>query len=267
MTEEVMNQEQPQSTTAEDEAAFEAAFAETRGDEPPIEATPEPEPEPEPQAEPEPEPEPIVVAGLTEAQVKARFAELEDLKAQLRQVHGRFGELNGKLVQMQQPNAPREISADTFEDLQADFPELAAGIAKGLSKISMGGSTQAPVDLAPLEQKFSQEIERIQKQSEIKLLTLKHRDWQTIRNSDDFKVWEGTLPEEERETLENSWDALYLSDQFDRFKDWRDKAQVVKQTKQKRLEAATTPRGVASTPNTINDDDAFSSGFKGIRRA
>jgi hypothetical protein len=272
MTEEVQDQEvQQSSTTAEDEAGFEAGFAEARGDEPPTaESQPEVTPDPNAETEPEVEQEQPVLAGLTESQIKAALAkanEVDELRAQLRQIHGRYGDLNGRLTQMQQSAAPREVTAEMFEELNAEFPELAAGIAKGLSKLPLGGQPQTQVDLAPIEEKFTQGLDRIQKQAEIKLLSMKHRDWQTIRESDDFKVWEGTLPEDERNELENSWDALYLSDQFDRFKGWRDRAQAARQTKQKRLEAATTPRGVVSTPPTVNDDDAFFSGFKQVRRA
>ena len=261
MTEEVQDQEVQQSADLYDDG-FEAGFAEARGDEPP---TPEPQSEPEPEAKAEPVPEPEVQ--LTQAEIKAYLVQIDDLKSQLRTVHGRYGDLNSRLSQMQQPGAPREVTAEMFEDLNSEFPELAAGIAKGLSKLPMGSQAQAPVDLAPMEQRFNQELDRIQKQSELKLLSMRHRDWQTIRNSDDFRLWEGTLPEPERNELENSWDSLYIADQFDRFKTWRSKAQEVKQTKNKRLEAATTPRGVSSTPPTVNDDDAFMSGYKSIRRA
>ena len=264
MTEEV----QVQETTAQDEAAFEAAFAEARGDEPPTEvAQPEPETEPTAEAEPAaPEPEPEIQ--LSPSEIKAYLVQIDELKAQLRQVHGRYGDLNSRLTQMQQPGSPREVTAEMFEDLNAEFPELAAGIAKGLSKLPMGSQPQAPVvDLAPIRDELNQEIEKIRTQSKIDLLSMRHKGWQATRASDDFKVWEGMLPKEEFDELNTSHDAVYLAEQFDRFKEWREKAQTKRQTKTQRLEAATTPRGAASTPPTVSDEDAFMSGYKNIRRA
>lgn len=279
MTEEVQAQEQEvQTETAADDGAFMAGFAEARGDEPPTQPEPKPETTPEPEAVQEPvaEAEPVeepVFAGLTESQLKAALAkvqEFDELKANIRRLDGRYGEFNARLQQvMTQPQGKVEITAEMFEDLNRDFPEFAESLVKGLSKLPIGGSVQAaaPVDLTPLREEVTSDLDQWKRDYELKLLAMRHRDWRDLRETDDFKIWEGTLPAEEREKLNTSWDALYVADRFDEFKAWRDKAQTNKQQKTKRLEAATTPRGAATGPSQINDEDAFMAGFKNVRRA
>ena len=271
MTDEVQTQEQ-------DDAAFNAGFSEARGDEPPTEEVKVEEPAaedvaPEPVAEEPPAPE-VVFAGLTEDQLKAALAkasEVDDLKGQVRQLFGRLGEYNAKLQQVSQTaGQPTKITGDQLKRLHENWGELANDLAEDLSGLTLG-SNAAPFDptelRSELEQKFSDELDKIKKDSELKMLKMRHKDWETIRSSDDFALWEQTLPPDERQTLAESWDAMYVADQFDRFKDWRSNAQSAKQQKQQRLEAAITPKGApAPAPNSINDDDAFFAGFKQVRR-
>lgn len=273
MTDEVKQEELVESHV-DDDAGLEAGFAEARGDEPP---TPEPvadEPTAEsetpstdePAAEPEvPQP---VFAGLTEDQLRAQLAkagEVDDLKAQVRQLFGRFGEVNAKL---QQSHQPMKITPDAFAKLRENYGDLADALAEDLSKLPLGGGSQPNVDLAPIQEQFQQELAKIKQESEMKLLAMRHRDWQTIRTSPDFSLWEQTqLPAEERTRLNESWDALEIADYFDKFKDWRSKSQQQKQQKQSRLEAAVTPtRGAPANVTAINDDDALVSGWKSVRR-
>jgi hypothetical protein len=266
------------STEQEDVAAFEAGFSEARGDESPISETteevsttePEPAAEPEPTPEPEPEPE-IVLAGMTEEQLKsvlAKAGEVDDLKSQVRNLFGRLGEVNGRLQQQAQvANQTRRIGADQLQRLRASYPDLADDLAEDLSNIALGGGqTVQEFDSSALKQEFSQELERIKQANEAKLLSIKHRDWVDVRASDDFKLWEQTLPTEVYHELNNSWDAVYLADKFDEFKEWRAKAIESKNQKRDRLSAAITPtRGNARSTHTVADDDAFLAGFKAVR--
>ena len=98
------------------------------------------------------------------------------------------------------------------------------------------------------------------------MLSMLHRDWQTVRQSDDFVLWENQLPEAERIELNASEDPLFVADKFDTFKEWRSKSQEVKQSKQQRLAAAVILIcGVFATPAAVNDDDAFLAGFTQVR--
>ena len=267
--EEVVEQE---DTTQQDDAAFEAGYAEARGEEPPTQPEPEQqEPEQEPVVEEAPEPEPIF-AGLTEDQLKSALAkagEVDELKSQVRQIFGRLGEFNQRIQQAQSATGGAKLTAGQLNKLRSEFPEMADLLEQDLSGLSVGGQ-QNSFDPTPmrdeLQQGFRAEIDRVNKENEKKLLSIRHRDWQTIRDTDDFKLWENTLPVEDRQSLNESWDAMYIADRFDEFKAWRSKAQSSKQQKQSRLAAAVTPRGVQSQPtSTVNDDDAFMAGYKSVR--
>ena len=232
MTDEVQNQEQEEvsQTTEQDDAGLEAGFAEARGEEPPTQEPtaeqPSAEPEPEPAA---PEPE-VVFAGLTEDQLKAALAkanEVDEMKVQLRQAFGKLGEFNSRIQQIQNAAAagqPTKVTADQLKRLNANFPEFADDLAEDLSYLTLAGGVQQ-FDPTPmreeLQQSFSAELDRIKKENETKLLSIRHRDWQTISKTDDFKLWQSTLPAEEVKALVESWDAMYLADKFDEFKAWR----------------------------------------------
>jgi len=275
MSEELKQEDQQEvvSTVEQDDAAFESGFAEARGEEPP---TPEPEPEqaePEQAAAPEAAPEPeVVFAGLTEDQLKsalAKVGELDEMKVQLRQAFGKLGEFNARLQQAQTASGGK-MSAGQLVKLRAEFPEMADLLEADLSSLSVGGNAPS-FDPTPMREEmqheFKAELDRIERKNEMKLLSMRHRDWETVRQSDDFRLWENTLPTEERQALNDSWDAMFIADKFDEYKSWREKAQTSKQQKQDRLAAAVTPRGVPNAkPSTINDDDAFMSGFKAVRR-
>ena len=273
MEDEVKEQELNQE---QDDAAFEAGFAEARGEEPPTQPEPAAEvaespeqQETEEQSEEtvEAEEEPLY-AGLTESQLKAqlaRVAEIDEVKAHVRQAFGKLGEMNQKLMSVQSASA--KLSPGQLKKLSSEFPEMAALLEEDLSSLSVGNNGFDPTQIRQeLEGKFSAELQQIKQEQELKMLSMRHRDWQTIRSSDDFRVWEQTLPTEERQKLNDSWDALYVSDKFDEFKSWRDRAQSTKQHKTQRLAAAVTPTGVPKAgPSTINEDDAFLAGWKSVR--
>lgn len=268
MTDEVIQQEQ------EDDAAFEQGFAEARGEESPTtESHEEPvsqeesqETEEAQEAQEEPQEEQLY-AGLTESQLKAqlaRVAELDEMKQQVRQAFGKIGELNAKLQQAQ--TAKATLSPGQLKRLASEFPEMAALLEEDLGSLSVGGNQFDPSPLVNELHATKQQFEEAKQEQEKKLLSIAHRDWQTVVASDDFTLWKQTLPSEERQTLDTSWDALYIADKISEFKEWRGKAQTSKQQKTKRLEAAVTPQGITKAgPSAINDDDAFLAGFKAVR--
>lgn len=269
MTEEVLEQ---QENTQEDDAAFDAGFAEARGEELPTQ--PEPEKRAEESTAPveaeQPAQEPVVeeplYAGMTESQLKAALAkvgEVDEVKQQVRQAFGKLGELNQKLMAAQ--TATAKLSPGQLKRMTEEFPEIAKILEEDLSSLSIGG--QQTFDPSPLQSEFKTQLEKIKAEQEVKLLTMAHRDWREATSSDDFKVWAQTLPQDERQKLNDSWDALYLSDKITEFKSWKEKAQTsTQQQKQNRLAAAVTPTGVPkATPTTINDDDAFMAGFRSVR--
>ena len=265
-----------------DDAAFAAGFAEARGDEPPAEEAKQEEQQPEEVAEEvkqeEAQPEEVaeaepVTAGLTDAQLTsllAKVPELENATAdQIRKVYGKIGEMQGALnaLKANGSGGKARLVVNENDPVYDDFPEFKRMLA-GLSVEGVsGGAEFDPASIEPiLEQRTKAVREEVSREMEQKLLTLQHRDWQSVVSGDDFKVWSQTLDAETQSKLGESWDAMYLGEKIGEFKEWRDRTKNVSQTRQNRLQAAVVPQGTpAVAPQSLNEDDAFLAGWKSAR--
>lgn len=264
-----------------DEDSFAAGFAEARGDEPPTEETKtveeqveEPvaqEPQTEEPTEAPTEAPQTVLAGLTEEQVKelllkaGKYDELSGkVDSEIRKLHGRFGELNQKVQ-----SAGAKLSPEKMTRLREQYPELADLLVQDLSEALTVGQASG-VDPQAIDQLMNQRLavqeQRIQQEMEKRWLTAQHRDWKDIAGSEDFALWKATQPDDVKNALENSWDAMFLSDKLTEFKSWKAAATKSKETKQKRLEAAVLPKGNSAPPSTIQDEEAaFLAAFRAAR--
>jgi hypothetical protein len=245
--------ELPQEEAApESDAAFEAGFS---GEEPK-----------------EPEPEPPKLANLTDEQLTellAKAAEVDKLREQQSKVFGSLGSLKQSIDALR--NQPRptatavQVTKANLSKLSEMFPEMAEALASDLSGVLQGGS--APDSTAmeqQLEQKFNQQLQATQMKFEKKVLTAMHPDWQEVVSSTEFSQWRDTLSDEAKQQLETTWDAEIVGSALSSYKDWKSKAVQGQQAKQRRLQAAITPRGSAQAPVTT-EDDAFLMGFKKAR--
>lgn len=286
MSEEIQQEQtqEQQIDVAQEEAAMEASFAESRGEEPPVTVEAEQSPETgEQQTEPvkaEAKQE-VLIAGLTEDQLKAallKAGQVDELNTQLRKAFGRMGELQGHIQQLRQSSGSGgvKLSADKLKRLSSEFPEMAQMIAEDLSEALQGSGGGAAFDPAQMDQFVTERLTasetKIHQEMEKRWLTRQHKDWQTVVNSDDFGLWvQNVLPKEEAAALGNSWDAEFISDKLSEFKSWRDQsagtANRSKENKQKRLEAAVAPTGNRGEPNaTMSEDDAMEQAFRAARR-
>lgn len=281
---------QQEVDVSQQDLAMEAAFAEARGDEPPAEepkAAGEPAPaeseqqpdaqvdEQQPAEEAQP---PVLIAGLTEDQLKAallKVGQVDELNGQLRKAFGRMGELQGHIQQLQKSGSGGvKLSADKLKRLSSEFPEMAQMIAEDLSE-ALGSGGGPAFDPSQVDQLVSERLtaaeEKIQKEMEKRWLTRQHKDWQQVVASDDFNLWvQNVLTEEEAEQFVNSWDAEYVSEKLSEFKRWNQQsidAKRSKEEKQKRLESAVTPSGTRSEPNaTMTEDEAMDAAYRASRR-
>lgn len=248
-------QESAPSEPSED-AAFEAGFNQAHSN--------------EPEVVPEPEPEPKLFAGLTEDQIReavSKAAEVDKLREQTQRLFGTIGNFKQSLDQLRnQPRASAQvqISKDKFARLSKEFPEMAELIAQDLSE-ALGSVSGPSVDPQEIRSELEKVKTELKQESEAKLLTVMHKDWRDVVKSQDFAQWTQTLPEEDRNELGNSWDATFIGDKLTEFKAWKDKTVASQQVKQKRLEAAITPKGGAAMSSTQTEMDAFMSGFKAVR--
>jgi hypothetical protein len=234
---------------ANEDAAFQAGFDSANGIE---------------QPEPEPVPEPKLIAGYTEEQIKELVSTVEALKQRESKIFGSMGSLKQSIDSLKstpQQSQALALSPDKFKRLSADYPELAALLAEDLNGMSVAGQPNSD----QFEQRLKTSVEETTKAFETKLLTVQHRDWKTVVASEDFVGWKETLPADEKEALDASWDAEFIGEKISAYKDWKAKASQSKQTNQKRLEAAITPKGNASGKPNLSETDAFLAGFKAVR--
>lgn len=289
--------EAPAARSAEDEAAedaaFGAGFATEHGDKPRVESRPaEPAKPVEPakatppaKAEPAKPVEKIVFGGMTEAQVLAKFAEVEDLKKTIAANHdkafGRFGELQAalKAVSQSPSGQPVKVTKELLKRLnEAGYGELAEVLAEDLNGLVLaagnGGIDKAAFDKA-VDDKVAAATDTLNRETSKKLLGLAHKDWRQVYASDDFKTWKKTLPPEAQTVLDTSWDSAVLTDALDDFKAWQAKAATAAtaakaaedaaKNQDKRLEGAIPVKTDGKPPTGPSEDEAFERGFAGAR--
>jgi hypothetical protein len=248
----------------------------------------------------------VALAGLTEDQLKdllARVPEVERrLEAQMQKVTGKLGEFNRtlqSLQQMQTSGRPseqataRKIAGDMLKRTRQTYPDLADAIANDLNEIfsmpeagkpSGQHDTQAqsaPAAAGPTPEQIAQytqariadAVGHVTRQQELKLLSMRHPDFQQVAASADFKLWAESLPAEDRAQVFSSEDALYVAEKLDAFKAFREQAaaqaNAKKTTAQKRLAQAVAPTSgnPGHTAPIQTEEDAFLAGFAGARGA
>jgi hypothetical protein len=277
--------EQVADNEAEEAAGFNASFsgasdetppadeAETDGDEQP--ETPEASAEAGDTEEAEQQGAPVL-AGLSETQLTALLAKLpkiDDVEqmtaAEIRKLHGKYGEINRALQDLRSGTGRPAVRLDAakFKRLQEHYPEIAEMLAEDLNESAdLVNGQQAPsVDVDSIvDQRVQAAREEMERKLQVSLLNLQHRDWRQVTGSDDFKVWAQTLPPEDQQQLQASWDAYYLADKISEFKAWRDKRTQGSQQRQARLERAITPKGGAAVARSslMTEEEGFEAAFR-----
>lgn len=211
----------------------------------------------------------IVFEGLTRSQLKAAIVaatEVPELRKEIARVNDRaFGKIGEvlenvkKLTEGGLTAKARKITKENLAKTMAEYPEIAELLAEDLSGIVLQAEAPAPAkDEAPLE------LDAREKARERAILTAAHRDWRALRDTEDFKLWKSTLPQEAVNVLNTTYDAETLIEAFDDFKAWRDKAAQAKRdaeaaaskAKTHRLAAASVPKGSPAPSEAPPDEDA-----------
>jgi hypothetical protein len=317
--EEVEQEEQQQTDLAQDaaeeSAAFDASFEEeARGDEPPAtepeksteeesgetaESTEIAEAQADESTEEQP---PIVFAGMTEAQLTATLAKIPALEqtsqAEMRKLHGKLGEFNRTLQELQKSGTNRtsvKVAKEQLKRLNEEFPEIAEMLAEDLSGFDLSGSGVTESDISPKVEKLVADgitavTTNLERDMKVSLLKIQHgENFQSLLyeqeqvtedgvikirpkkdengnliQQPDFAVWLQTQPEAERTKIEDTWDPVYLSGKLTEFKDWRNKKQQRSQNRQGRLRNAISPNtsGAPARTGPPTEEDGFNSVFK-----
>ena len=220
--------------------------------------------------------EPAIEAqvGVTPEQLTAMLAKMPKIEeveqmtaAEIRKVHGKIGELNRALLELQkngqgQQQAKVNFSGASFKRMQEEFPEIAEILAEDFNNFSAdAGGNQSN---ETIENRVAQVREELSKDMQKSLLLIQHKDAPKLLVSDDYKVWKQTLPEDERAELDNSWDAMYIGEKLTDYKNWFAAKNSGAQERKERLQRAITPKSTqaALKPQAMTELDGFNSAFK-----
>lgn len=246
----------PEAAAAED-AAFAAAFNETRGesaaagetlpaepvaDEPAAEAVGEGEAEVPAEETPATEAEPAkLFAGLTEEQLQAALARSGSLQTTVDKMAGRIGQLMQQIEGLRATPPTTQAAQQALdlklEKLSAAFPELASMLREDLAGLQGGvagqpalapaapaGITQEQLDAA-LAERLNQAQASMQEKMEVKVLSVLHPDWLTVIKSPQFALWrDNVLGPVTGKQLMESEDSAFISQHLTQFKNWREQS-------------------------------------------
>ncbi len=214
---------------------------------------------------------PLTRAQLDEILAQERAAH----QAELRKLHGRYGQLNGRIEDL----AKRK--GLTKEDLAALREEGWDDVADALGR----NLPDKHEDLPPLEDatddtpasqpaRTSDAIE-LPPEVQDRYLDRLSPGWQTKINSDDFATWLRSLPANEAEAIADSQDPIRIADEIGRFDQWKSAADAraadaekAERLKQRRLSgAAQLTRGstTATIPAEEDEETAMLKGYASVR--
>jgi hypothetical protein len=225
----------------------------------------------------------VLIAGLTEEQVKTALARNATLQSTVDKLGGRLGSLMQQVEQLKsapKSQADRMVFDAKLEKLGAAFPELAELLREDLKSVAA-----APVETAaPAAPAFTQEdVDRIlseklqvfQQQQEVAMETRAlgavHPDWQDVIRTSNFALWRDNVIQDGAELMQSE-NAAYISRKLTEFKDWVKATSVptpqpvVPPVPNKRLANAVLPQGTPSSASApVTEEDAFLAGFTSSR--
>lgn len=266
-----------EQTEAEELASAMAGYGKTARDEPPVEEVVEPS-----ELQEDPVPATPAIEAPPEPTVGNLAQELADLRERVkstagdadtvRRMHGQIGDINRTLKQLQAPaqagDAPAsdELAAalKEAEAVAQEYPELAGPLVKAL-KVSM--ARQAPAQAAPedITERVTTEVTKIRQAEAIEALKEEHPDYETVRDTPEYKTWLSSKTPEFQNRFNTTWNPAVVAKGLTEFKD----SLKARERKQTRLAAAVTPQGVPQQgkSSTLPDDAGFSVGYnKGRKR-
>lgn len=275
--------EQEAQQRATEEAALLAGFAQANGEEPPTptdddtadKAGKQDDPNDAtggdaPGAADQPTDTDAAATAAAEADVPLTRAQLDELLAQeraafqaeLRKVHGRYGQLNGRLEEV----AKRK--GLTKEDLAAlreeGWDDVADALGKNLPDKHEDLSPLPDLDdespAPPATTSASDVVLPPEVQDQI--LNRVSPGWDAKIASPAFATWLGTLPANEAAEIADSNDPLRIADEVARFDKWNSQSQAAaaeaekaQRLKQQRLTGATQPTRGNTTATLPAEDD------------
>ena len=251
-------------TEAEEMASVMAGYNKARGDEPPAEVKPEPSAVQEETPVVEPVIEPVADLASELKDLKAKVAASHGDPDAIRRMHGEIGNINRTLKALQSTANPVTAPADDefaaalndAEKAAVEFPEVVGPIVKAL-KASL--SRQVPVPVQDIEARVSTAIKETRENDAIESLKEEHPDYETVRETPEYKTWLTSKPPEFQHRFNTTWNPAVVARGLSEFKDSLKK----REQKQNRLATAVAPQGVPqkASSSTLSDEDALLVGY------
>ena len=229
-------------------------------------------------------PEYIQITKADWENLKASAAKTEKFEGQFSKVFGTMGELQ-QIVKALQSATPKgmsiDIPADAFAEMDAEFPELAAQLRKGLEKTLKtvrGTGTASKGDEKPDSEALHKLIEdaagKLAERREVAMLDEEYPDWRvTVGQFGDkdnpYRKWLAAQGAVYEGRINNAKHAAPIIRSIERFEASKaaltnkPKPQVPKPNPQaQRIRDAVQPKGDGGQPKPANTaDDDFRSGF------
>ena len=241
----------------------------------------EPQPEPEIEEREEQQPEVDEWAGVSPALrktiegINGKLSTLDTIDQRLRSAEGRIGSVQQAVFEQRkaaEEAAKRVKDAPTkeqmaqaaksdkaWEDLKEEFPGWGEALHDELASVRQAAEAlkQDIETLRTMQNSGRQhDVEKLQREIDVKLVSVKHPGWQQTVKSDEFGQWLQGQDSDMQQKFLNSTDPVECIEVLDAFAKGNS-SQDVASSRQRRLEAATTvSKGrSAQTKNPANMTD------------
>lgn len=242
----------------------------------------EPQPEPEIKKREEQQPEVDEWAGVSPALrktiegINGKLSTLDTIDQRLRSAEGRIGSVQQAVFEQRkaaEEAAKRVKDAPTkeqmaqaaksdkaWEDLKEEFPGWGEALHDELASVRQAAEAlkQDIETLRTMQNSGSQhDVEKLQREIDVKLVSVKHPGWQKTVQSEEFGQWLQGQDQAVQQKFLNSTDPVECIEVLDAFAKGNS-SQDVASSRQRRLEAATTvSKGrSAQTKNPANMTEA-----------
>lgn len=261
--------EQDEVQTEANELADAMAGYNARGGEPPA-VEPETSAPEQPAVEDAPANDDVKQELSPKEELEALKAEVKAIKSTehpdvVRKLYGEIGNLNRKILELTPKPAPvvdeTAAAIEEFENTaNHNYPDLVP-----MAKVMKQLAANKPAPMPDVDAIVTQRVNETRQRDAIEALAEEHPDYETVRDTSEFKQWLGSKPAEYQSKLQTTWNPAVVSKGLSEFKS----AMAEKHKKQARLETAVTLQGVPKQggASTLPDDEGFNVGYYGARGA
>lgn len=295
--------------SAEAEAEEDQAFASGYSDDPvPVPTGEEPPPVGDSTAEPDvaesSAPAPVTWTQEEYDAAQAATREVANLKAAVESLRstafGKMGGLERTLADLQAKTPAGqtlEVTAEDFEEMKADFPDIVdftvKGLNRALSKANAKGTAPDPAALQKtvddrVSERLSAELPKQKQEMILDVMDTIREDWREIVLSSDYTTWLKTQSAEYQAEVADSWKPNTVIKSIEKFEAAKTAAKAAEDssrlvtnptpkvpvkpapapaTRRGRTAAAVAPKSAGSaTPATVTtEDDAFNEAYQSGR--